>query len=1226
MPRYTSGPGSQASRAAQADQVHRRSVMPSPATATIKNTRQLNERVFSSPVRAATPPTRGQQTIARSIGRATARGRQGQAPTTMADVQRFGFQGASALDTGVRSDVAAQKRQQKLDGLINKAAMGAHPSQFMPQMKAMKLTPAEKAYAASETGRRGNINIAAADPFGQGLANAASSFMVHHNAIAEGLNILHHGPAGAAENLRGEVKTMSGIDPYHPLSGHVLGTRGGAALALNAALLVPDAAARIVGRGVVAGTRVVRAAQAARATEAGAISRVTAKSLREAALPGAVGAVDLSKGPVDKATYAAVKSALKGTNLQVFREHGIDPKVLARAIKVGEPGRYWYEDSAKEMLRLAGGDKQLADKYAQLVSVYSSQREPIPNIQLATNAIREYQAGRPISVGTAVQANKANAIMRGEGFQGLKTDRFYKNHLEEIDPAKYKKLFGGAESTHDIWMARLFGLKTDAPTPREYSAMESTLKQIGDKTGWKPKQIQAAMWIAKKAHDEGTSIAEAGLSFADALRHESGVVPFEAAPGRVAEPALYERYAALTPAKQVAYTRQKAQLLNQFFRETGILGRLGNEGPGVFEGQVNPGWSAYVAASRGKGPAMALKVTNESRAALDYVASAIGHAFNQDAAAWFKPFYRTNVAKKDANGLLLNLGHTINADEAKALDGAFRATGQDIAIVHSPEGAYLLNFSKLSNPEFHNVVADTLSRVMPGDHELGTFAFDGNYIERGSYADHLQATTAGSPDLLGRAVTRLQERSAALDVRYLSRQPGAVGRAARAVGGTGADALSMGLPFGRNVAAEGEHGLIPAALSRLRGGARAAEVAPEVEGAVHGPQTLGQAAGEAVQEAKPVRAAQERGYTAERGKRIAAQEERYHLAGGGIEGHLRARQELAGELPKLHFSGMEHLGGTAEADALVRKIYASPQLDRWQRNTAAQALLDGIHGKPPTNSEIAQLEKVFPPADVAKLVDHSKAEESKLKSLMSDILQIPRTMQSSADVSALMRQALPVLTRHPGLWSKSLGPSFAATLTRGEGVKGALFSETAFKDFMQKMVDDPAYQQFKDAGGQITDVGHHRFQGGQNVEEAFGSGLAEKLPVIGHSARQYTAFLDDLRLRMWKHLLPKTEALATKQALKKGLGPQETEQALTKAHKDLARYVNTMTGRGPLPGKMNMAAPFLNGLFFSPRLLASRIDLLMSPVSYMRATPYVRRQAVRSMLQTAGVGTAVLYA
>src|SRR5215471_18240158 len=114
------------------------------------------------------PPSQQQRQRAAVVNRAVSRGMHGQAPTTLADVQRYGFQNTARFDTSVRGYVGAQKRQDKLDHLIDVAASGAQPNQFMPQLKAMKLTPDEKSYAAHETARRGNINIAKAsgfDPF-----------------------------------------------------------------------------------------------------------------------------------------------------------------------------------------------------------------------------------------------------------------------------------------------------------------------------------------------------------------------------------------------------------------------------------------------------------------------------------------------------------------------------------------------------------------------------------------------------------------------------------------------------------------------------------------------------------------------------------------------------------------------------------------------------------------------------------------------------------------------------------------------------------------------------------------------------------------------------------------------------------------------------------------------------------------------------------------------------
>ena len=465
------------------------------------------------------------------------------------------------------------------------------------------------------------------------------------------------------------------------------------------------------------------------------------------------------------------QAALRSVDKGVFRQIGVKPSDLASLIAEGTPGRFWYEESAHEILNMAHGDKELADKIAQLVAIYSAQREPIPNMQLAINAYNEFlDKGRVESFGTKSQIQKANDILiHGKEWAGLKTDRFYANMLEDIDPEKYARMFPGGEVTNDIWMGRLFGLKTDTPTPREYEAMQTIVQRLADSLGWKPKQVQAALWIAKKARDEGTSIDEASTNFATALEREHGVVPFEAAPGRATAADAAAKYEQLPQEQKVAYTREKAQAVSEFLNDAKVFGRLGNEGPGVYEGHINPGWSVYVAASRGKGAEFALRVSLEGTAELDRVASAIGEALNQDAAAWFKPFIRKNIRPTQWNGLRLILGRVITDDEARALDEAFRSAGHDIAIVHEHDGAHLLNFSELKNKDFHRFVGQVAEATLPDLKGAQGFAFDGNYIERSDYAHRLGESGSGAggrSDVFGPAFVRLQERSAEIDRRY----------------------------------------------------------------------------------------------------------------------------------------------------------------------------------------------------------------------------------------------------------------------------------------------------------------------------------------------------------------------------------------------------------------------------------------------------------------------------
>lgn len=105
--------------------------------------------------------------------------------------------------------------------------------------------------------------------------------------------------------------------------------------------------------------------------------------------------------------------------------------------------------------------------------------------------------------------------------------------------------------------------------------------------------------------------------------------------------------------------------------------------------------------------------------------------------------------------------------------------GHDIAIVHSPDGAHLLNFSELDNRAFQKYVWSSLERASIQAERVTAFAADTNYITKDEYGDQLAhrlgepaGDTAGRSDLLGDALVRLQERSAGIDARYLGGDSG----------------------------------------------------------------------------------------------------------------------------------------------------------------------------------------------------------------------------------------------------------------------------------------------------------------------------------------------------------------------------------------------------------------------------------------------------------------------
>jgi hypothetical protein len=78
--------------------------------------------------------------------------------------------------------------------------------------------------------------------------------------------------------------------------------------------------------------------------------------------------------------------------------------------------------------------------------------------------------------------------------------------------------------------------------------------------------------------------------------------------------------------------------------------------------------------------------------------------------------------------------------------------------------------------------------------------------------------------------------------------------------------------------------------------------------------------------------------------------------------------------------------------------------------------------------------------------------------------------------------------------------------------------------------------------------------------------------------------------------------------------------------RDLGWYINAATGRGNL-GKLNQAAPILNTMFFSPRLMASRVSLMTmfaDPRTWMSFDPMVRKEAAKDLLAFSSVALTTL--
>jgi hypothetical protein len=422
----------------------------------------------------------------------------------------------------------------------------------------------------------------------------------------------------------------------------------------------------------------------------------------------------------------------------------------------------------------------------------------------------------------------------------------------------------------------------------------------------------------------------------------------------------------------------------------------------------------------------------------------------------------------------------------------------------------------------------------------------------------------------GRAIEQDRARAAALG------RQGKVGSIGMVPGG-GRIGGGIGRLFGREVAAE----------SKVVGA-----------GAV-GKSAAGEIVRKSLPEARKLRAEQKRMYSAERSARVERAQAASEQAGGGLAGHYAGLSELKGPLPTTTFDKLR--AGTLSQNDLedvVRHVQNHPKLQFFDKVTATKALADAFeHGRTPAPHEIRLLHEVFGQEATSHLI----SLHSRLGAKAMDAFNIPRSLMASFDVSAPFRQALVAGAGHPKTFFKNFRHMFRA-----------LGSERAYQGILDEIHARPNAELYQKAGVKFTEL---RGPTSKLREEQFSSDLAEKIPgagrVVRASGRAYTGFLDKMRADIFDDMFAA--------AHKKGVNVEDR-----KFLKSLAHYANSSTGRGSL-GPVESWAPALNTVFFSPRLIASRVNFL-DPTWYFRLHPTVRRQALKSILTLgsgAGVGLAL---
>jgi hypothetical protein len=254
-----------------------------------------------------------------------------------------------------------------------------------------------------------------------------------------------------------------------------------------------------------------------------------------------------------------------------------------------------------------------------------------------------------------------------------------------------------------------------------------------------------------------------------------------------------------------------------------------------------------------------------------------------------------------------------------------------------------------------------------------------------------------------------------------------------------------------------------------------------------------------------------------------------------------------------------------------------------------------------------------------RLALDARMNETKMqraRRLAIESFNVPRTLMTIADFSGLLRQNLFFSAGHPIMTSKAL-----------PGMFKSFTSQKVYDRWFADLKEMPRYETMKESKLSIADAFSHDLSA---REEAFMSSLAEKLPIVGNmkvkgvpvgfnivkgSERSYTLLLNKMRVDMFNYFADKMEA--------RGM----TFKNSPAEYKALAEYINNATGRGSLGETLNKIAPLLNSIFFSPRLISSRLNMLTywaQPRFWKTLPREARIDYARNWISLLGVGMTIL--
>lgn len=343
-----------------------------------------------------------------------------------------------------------------------------------------------------------------------------------------------------------------------------------------------------------------------------------------------------------------------------------------------------------------------------------------------------------------------------------------------------------------------------------------------------------------------------------------------------------------------------------------------------------------------------------------------------------------------------------------------------------------------------------------------------------------------------------------------------------------------------------------------------------------------------------IRSIQKEAITKERAARFLRAEEigeEVTQKHGAMAGYFAQLKALSGKMGPKEFGELKKYLTQDDFDNLFKMISDTNKLDFTEKLTAYKGLMKFMQGSPPTEGELPLLAEVFSQEMLGEMVALQPGYK-KLASTATDIINLPKSVMSSFDLSA-GRQAITTILTHPLKSAKALKDTLPL-----------IFNEKAYEGFISSLRNHPLRKEMRQAGLQLSDLGPG-FK--LKEEEAFiGKSLSERIPLVGRgiaaSNRAFAGFLNKLRVDTFTSMYQDLNTLGIREKY-----PDFAKHA--------AELVNHSTGVSKLPGGLDKIARSLNTLVFSPKFAFSRLQFF-NPVNYLNPNipPKVRIERAKQIV------------